>query len=192
MANFDFKNLYLVNPCKLDDECYSRAMHADYIVDNAKVFTSFQQSIKNIESFITRKRDVLLSTPSIWPSFGYVTSKYGWRTHPLLKRKEFHRAIDIYNPLGRRTPVRATARGKVVVAGWVGSFGRSVIIDHGNGFSTRYSHCSKLIVKQGENVEQGQTIAYVGSTGMSTGNHLHYEVWYRGKHINPLRFVKGR
>jgi len=150
------------------------------------------QSIKNIDSFILRKRDMLLSTPSIWPIFGYLTSGFGWRTHPITRRKEFHKAIDMYNPLGKRTPIRATARGKVVLAGWAGSFGRMVIIDHGNGFSTRYAHCSNIIVKQGDQVVQGQIIAFVGKTGLSTGNHLHYEVWYRGKPINPMRFVKGR
>ncbi|MFW6134288.1 MAG: M23 family metallopeptidase [Elusimicrobiota bacterium] len=150
------------------------------------------QSIKNIEGFIARKRDVLLSTPSIWPIFGYVTSGFGWRTHPITKRKEYHRAIDMYNPMGSNTPIRATARGRVVVSGWAGSLGKIIIIDHGNGFSTRYAHCSNLTVEQGDNVEQGQTIAYVGKTGLSTGPHIHYEVWYRGKPINPMRFVKGR
>jgi murein DD-endopeptidase MepM/ murein hydrolase activator NlpD len=121
-----------------------------------------------------------------------MTSSYGWRTNPITKRKEFHKAIDMYSIQGRRTPIRATARGRVIVAGWAGSFGRIAIIDHGNGFSTRYCHCSALIVKQGEQVEQGQIIAYVGNTGMSTGPHLHYEVWHRGKPVNPIRYVKGR
>ncbi|MBN2408013.1 MAG: M23 family metallopeptidase [Elusimicrobia bacterium] len=151
-----------------------------------------EQSAKNINNFIMRKRDILLSTPSIWPIFGYVTSGYGWRTHPMIQKREFHRAIDIYSPLGRSTPIRSTARGRVVVAGWAGSLGKIVILDHGNGFSTRYCHCSNLIVEQGEKVEQGQILGYVGSTGLSTGNHLHYEVWYRGKPINPVQFVRGR
>jgi murein DD-endopeptidase MepM/ murein hydrolase activator NlpD len=151
-----------------------------------------QQGIKNIEGFLAKQRDVLLSTPSIWPVFGYITSGYGWRTHPLTKRREFHRALDIYSPLGRNTPIRATTRGRIILAGWAGSLGRTVIIDHGNGFSTRYCHCSNILVKQRETVEQGQIIAYVGNTGLSTGNHVHYEVWYRGKPVNPVQFVKGR
>ncbi len=150
------------------------------------------QSIKNINNFIDRKRDVLLSTPSIWPIFGYMTSNYGWRTHPITKRREYHRAIDMYSVLERRAPIRATAPGKIVVAGWAGSFGKIVIIDHGNGYSTRYCHCSKIIVKQREKVEQGQIIGYIGNTGLSTGPHLHYEVWYKGKPVNPMQFVKGR
>ncbi len=151
-----------------------------------------QQNIKYIENFINKKRNMLLSTPSIWPVFGYMTSGYGWRTHPILKRREYHRAIDIYSVLERRSPIRATAQGRIIVAGWAGSYGKTIIIDHGNGFSTRYCHCSKILVKQGERVEHGQIIAYIGNTGLSTGPHLHYEVWYRGKPVNPLRFVKER
>ncbi|NLB34280.1 MAG: M23 family metallopeptidase [Elusimicrobia bacterium] len=151
-----------------------------------------QQSIEQIEGFIAQKRDMLLSTPSIWPIFGYITSGYGWRTHPIKKTREFHSAIDLYSPLGQNTPIRATADGRIVVAGWAGGYGRLVVIDHGNGFSTRYGHCSSILVEQGDRVEQGQIIAYVGRTGSATGNHLHYEVWYRGKAVNPMNFVRGR
>jgi len=151
-----------------------------------------EQSIEQIEGFIAQKRDMLLSTPSIWPVFGYITSGYGWRTHPIRRNREYHTALDLYNPLGQNTPIRATADGRVVVSGWAGGYGRLVVIDHGNGFSTRYAHCSTLLVGQGERVEQGQIIAYVGRTGTATGNHLHYEVWYRGKAVNPMNFVRGR
>lgn len=151
-----------------------------------------QQSIDQIEGFIAQKRDMLLSTPSIWPIFGYITSGYGWRTHPIRRTREFHSAIDLYSPLRQNTPIRATANGRVVVAGWAGGYGRLIVIDHGNGFSTRYGHCSQLLVEQGDRVEQGQIIAYVGQTGTATGPHLHYEVWYRGKAVNPMNFVRGR
>jgi murein DD-endopeptidase MepM/ murein hydrolase activator NlpD len=151
-----------------------------------------QQRFKDIENFIDQKKHILLSTPSIWPIFGYITSGFGWRTHPLLHRKENHKGLDIYSVYGRNTPIRATADGRVILAGWAGSFGKTVMIDHGNGFTTRYSHCSKILVKQGDNVKQAQIVSFVGSTGMSTGPHLHYEVRYRGKAMNPMRFVKGR
>lgn len=174
------------------DAIYDRARFDSNINEVRRETWEQQQSIKKIEGFINKKRDILLSTPSIWPIFGYMTSSYGWRVHPITGRKEHHRAIDIYSVYRKKTAIRATARGKVIVAGWAGSLGKLVIIDHGNGFSTRYAHCSSIIVKQGNNVEQGQIIAYVGNTGLSTGPHLHYEVWYRGKPINPIRFVKGR
>ncbi len=151
-----------------------------------------EQSLSDIEGFIAQKKEMLLSTPSIWPIFGYITSGYGWRTHPIRGNREFHRAIDMYSPLEKNTPIRATARGRVVVAGWSGSYGRLVVVDHGNGFSTRYAHCSNIIVEQGDRVEQGQIIAYVGRSGTATGNHVHYEVWYRGKPVNPMDFVRGR
>lgn len=151
-----------------------------------------QQELEDVDSFIQKKKDFLLSTPSIWPAFGYITSGYGWRTHPITQRREFHRAVDLYNPLERETPVRATARGKVVMSGWAGARGRTIIIDHGDGFSTRYCHLSKFIVDQKEEVKHGQIIGYMGGTGRSTGPHLHYEVWYKGEPVNPMEYVEGR
>ncbi len=151
-----------------------------------------QQRLENVDSFIQKKQNFLLSTPSIWPAFGYITSSYGWRTHPITRRRHFHRAIDIYNPMERETPIRATARGKVVLAGWAGARGRTIIIEHGDGFSTRYCHLSKFTVEQKEKVEHGQIIGYIGNTGRSTGPHLHYEVWHQGEPVNPLNYVQGR
>ncbi len=149
-------------------------------------------NVKEIENYIDRKRDILLSTPSIWPTFGYITSPYGWRDHPITKRRELHRGMDIYNPLKEDAPIRATAPGKVVSSGWAGSYGKLVIIDHGNNFSTRYAHCSEILVEQGDEVTQGQIIAYMGRTGRATGPPLHYEVWHKGQPVNPIEFVKGR
>ncbi|MFH1416551.1 MAG: M23 family metallopeptidase [Elusimicrobiota bacterium] len=174
------------------DSLYDRYRFEANVKEANREIWEQQQSIKKIGGFLDKQRDILLSTPSIWPTFGYLTSGYGWRIHPITGRKEFHRALDIYNVLQRNSPIRATARGKVVLAGWAGGLGRIVIIDHGNGFSTRYCHCYKIIVNQGEQVEQGQIIAYIGNTGFSTGPHLHYEVWHKGKPVNPMNFVKGR
>ncbi|MFQ5866612.1 MAG: M23 family metallopeptidase [bacterium] len=149
-----------------------------------------KQSFHEISDFLTYERSLLLATPAIWPIFGRVTSGYGWRRHPLTAKREFHHAIDIANLKG--TPVRATADGRVVLAGWQGTFGRSVMIDHGHGFSTRYSHNSTILVKPREKVKRGQIIALVGSTGIVTAPHLHYEVWYKGKPVNPLLYVKSK
>jgi murein DD-endopeptidase MepM/ murein hydrolase activator NlpD len=149
-----------------------------------------KQSFHEISDFLAFQRNLLLATPSIWPTFGRVTSSYGWRRHPLTGRGEFHYAIDIANLKG--TPVRATADGRVVLAGWQGTYGRNVMIDHGYGFSTRYAHNSTIIVKPGEKVIRGQIIALSGDTGIVTAPHLHYEVWYQGKPINPLLYVKSK
>ncbi|MBA7505466.1 hypothetical protein ES706_04133 [subsurface metagenome] len=149
-----------------------------------------KQSFHEISDYLTYKRTLLLATPSIWPTFGRVSSGYGWRIHPLTAKRHFHYGIDIANLKG--TPVRATADGRVVLAGWQGTYGRIVIIDHGHGFSTRYAHNSTILVKPREKVKRGQIIALMGSTGRSTGPHLLYEVWYQGKPVNPLLYVKSK
>ena len=149
-----------------------------------------RQSFHEIGDYLTFQRTLSLATPAIWPTFGRVTSGYNWRTHPLTKRREFHYAIDIANLKG--TPVRATADGRVVLAGWQGTYGRSVMIDHGHGFSTRYAHNSTILVKPGENVKRGQIVALLGDTGLVTAPHLHYEVWYQGKPVNPLLYVNSK
>jgi murein DD-endopeptidase MepM/ murein hydrolase activator NlpD len=123
----------------------------------------------------------------MWPALGTITSRFGWRTHPLTKRREFHKALDIANNKG--TPIRATADGKAIFVGWQGSYGKSIIIDHGHSFSTHYSHNNTLLIKAGERVKRGQIIALLGSTGRSTGPHIHYEVWYKGKPVNPIKYV---
>jgi len=146
-----------------------------------------KQSFQEIGEFLAFKRTLSLATPSIWPSFGRVTSRYGWRYHPLTNRREFHFAVDIANLKG--SPVRATADGRVVLAGWQGTYGRSVMIDHGHGFSTRYAHNSTILVKPGDKVKRGQLIALSGDTGIVTAPHLHYEVWYKGKPVDPLVYV---
>jgi len=149
-----------------------------------------KQSFHEINDFLAYQRSLLLATPSIWPTFGRVTSNYGWRSHPLTGRREFHEAVDIANLKG--SPVRATADGTVVLAGWQGTYGRTVMVDHGHGFSTRYCHNSTLLVNPGEKVRRGQIIALSGLTGLCTAAHLHYEVWYHGKPVNPLLYVESK
>ncbi|HEV2086944.1 MAG TPA: M23 family metallopeptidase [Cryptosporangiaceae bacterium] len=118
------------------------------------------------------------------PALGPLSSLYGprWGTN--------HRGIDIAAPYGAR--VRAAHAGKVRVAGWYGGYGKAVIIDHGEGVSTVYGHNSELTVRPGEWVETGQTIARVGSTGFSTGPHLHFEVRYGDQQVNPIPFLVQR
>ncbi|MBI3292967.1 MAG: M23 family metallopeptidase [Elusimicrobia bacterium] len=108
---------------------------------------------------------------------------------PALTEYEFHTGVDVANQTG--TEVRATAEGIVRHAGWEGGYGRLVIIDHGRGFRTFYGHLSKaMFVKVGDRVTRGQLIARMGSSGTSTGPHLHYEVWHNGKRVNPLRYMR--
>ena len=124
------------------------------------------------------------------PSSTIITSGFGMRFHPILKKNELHTGIDIGAPKG--VSIVAAASGKVIVAGWETGYGNTVIIDHGGKIATLYGHASKLLVRVGENVKAGQTIAKVGSTGWSTGPHLHFEVRKNGSPINPLKYVTTR
>jgi murein DD-endopeptidase MepM/ murein hydrolase activator NlpD len=147
------------------------------------------QGFNEIQSYVDYERSLFLATPTLWPTFGYVSSGYGMRIHPITKRWQFHRAIDIAAREG--TPIRAAADGVVVMTGWQGNYGRTVLIDHGHSFATRYSHNSQILVRRGQHVRRGQLISYMGSTGRSTGPHLDFEVWYKGKRVNPIKYLSS-
>jgi murein DD-endopeptidase MepM/ murein hydrolase activator NlpD len=129
----------------------------------------------------------LASTPSIWPTNGYVTSRYGNRISPFTGRIQFHAGLDIASDFG--TTVVAPARGRVVMSGTNGALGRMVEIDHGYGVRTHYGHLMKALVKQGQTVERGTPIGEVGSTGRSTGPHLHYGVEVNGRTVDPTDYI---
>lgn len=123
-----------------------------------------------------------------WPSAvsQRITSSYGYRTHPISGKKKLHRGIDIGAAMGSN--VLAAEAGKVTTAGWNNSYGYYITINHGNGYITLYAHNSKLLVSKGDNVKRGQVIAKCGSTGNSTGPHIHFEVSLNGKLQNPMNF----
>lgn len=123
----------------------------------------------------------------IWPVNGVVTSPYGYRTHPIFGTTIYHSGIDIGVDYG--TPVHAADGGVVVEAGWISGYGYAVIIDHGNGLSTLYGHNQELAVSEGQAVSQGQVIAYAGSTGNSTGPHVHFEVRANGDPVDPSAYL---
>ncbi len=127
-------------------------------------------------------------TPIGSPAFGEVTSGYGWRASPFTGRRQLHQGIDI--SIDKRAEVIATADGTVSQAGWRGGYGLSVVIDHGGGVETLYGHLSRITVKAGESVCRGRKVGLVGSTGHSTGPHLHYEVRQEGIAVNPERFIR--
>jgi murein DD-endopeptidase MepM/ murein hydrolase activator NlpD len=133
------------------------------------------------------KSQRLASTPSIWPTDGYVTSGYGNRISPFTGREQFHAGLDIAADFG--TTVVAPARGRIVFSGTNGPFGRMVEIDHGYGLRTHYAHLAEALVKPGQTVERGAPIAHVGSTGRSTGPHLHYGVEVNGRTVNPTDYI---
>jgi murein DD-endopeptidase MepM/ murein hydrolase activator NlpD len=149
--------------------------------------SSQQASFKEISAFLDKQRSILAATPSLWPINGWITSGFGKRASPLTGEPGRHYGVDIANVVG--TPIHATADGLVVYAGWENGYGRVVVIEHGYGFSTRYGHCSSVDVKVGDEVKRGQIISYVGSSGRSTGSHLHYEVRIHGIPVDPEKYL---
>ncbi len=128
--------------------------------------------------------------PSLNPLAGSaLTSGFGTRTHPVLGGRRGHKGIDLASPTG--TPIRATADGMISRADWFSSYGLYVSIEHGGEIQTRYGHMSRLNVAAGQAVKKGDIIGYVGSTGRSTGPHLHYEVRIRGAAVNPIPYMQG-
>lgn len=141
------------------------------------------KSVTDIRTYVLEQKNLYLATPEGWPVSGRISSPYGYRTHPKTGVRQFHGGVDISVPRG--TEVRATADGIVSFAGWTGKSGNVVVIEHGYGFSTAYAHSQKNVVKVGDRVRRGDSIALSGSTGLSTGPHVHYEVWENGRHANP-------
>lgn len=134
--------------------------------------------------------DRLKKIPAIQPvsnkDLKQTASGYGLRIDPIYKTRKFHEGMDFAAPTG--TPVYVTGDGTVVSTGWQQGYGNTVDIDHGYGYRTRYAHLSKILTTKGKKVVRGEEIALVGNTGKSTGPHLHYEVIYKGKHVNPVNY----
>lgn len=126
-----------------------------------------------------------------WPVPGYnrITSYYGYRIHPIFKVKKLHTGIDIGVPTGSK--ITAAADGTVIFADWLGGYGKAMMVDHGGGIVTLYAHNSSFVAKEGQKVKRGDTIAKAGSTGNSTGPHLHFEVRKNGAYVDPVPWLKG-
>lgn len=144
------------------------------------------EQVQEIER-TARSTDKMAAQPTIWPASGEVTSGFGWRNSPWEDGSELHPGVDIANSMG--TPIVATADGGVVQSGPAGGYGNIVQIDHGNGIVTIYGHNSSTLVKVGQSVKKGQVISYLGSTGRSTGPHVHYEVRVNGTAVDPMSFM---
>ncbi|MDL1957215.1 MAG: peptidoglycan DD-metalloendopeptidase family protein [Candidatus Desulfofervidus auxilii] len=148
------------------------------------------ESLSELKKYLKTQKSIYLATPLSWPTLGYISSRFGWRIHPITGKKDFHGGVDISAPAG--TPVRSTANGVVVYAGRTKFNGNFVIIEHGYGYTTLYAHLKKYIVRVGQKVKRGDIIGYVGSTGLATGPHLHYEIWKNKRRVNPLPYIKKR
>ncbi|WP_291576959.1 M23 family metallopeptidase [Bradyrhizobium sp.] len=158
---------------------------------NASTFERELYRINVTRAQVDRLNRILALVPYRKPVVGEVefTSGFGVRSDPFLGRPAMHTGLDFRAAMG--DPVRATANGKVASSGWAGGYGRMVEIDHGNGLSTRYGHLSEISVKVGDPVKIGQVIGAVGSTGRSTGPHLHYETRIEGEAVDPQKFLRA-
>jgi murein DD-endopeptidase MepM/ murein hydrolase activator NlpD len=123
-----------------------------------------------------------------WPVMGKINSPFGWRRHPITRQQDFHTGLDI--KAGRGTVIRSSRDGRVAYAGWMSGYGKVVVVEHSDGQSTLYAHCSSLLVRQGAKVSVGQNIARVGSTGRTTGPHLHFEIRNGNSPVNPLKYLR--
>lgn len=132
-------------------------------------------------------RKYMDAVPTLWPVTGRLSDKFGYRIHPITHRKTYHEGLDIAAPYG--TTIRAAASGKVTMSERNGGYGRTVVIDHGRGISTLYGHASKLLVEAGQTVKKGDPVAKVGSSGRSTGPHLHFEILLYGSPADPLQYL---
>jgi murein DD-endopeptidase MepM/ murein hydrolase activator NlpD len=149
-----------------------------------------RESLSEASDSLSAHNELLESTPSILPVAGVLSSRFSAaRYHPIHHRELPHEGVDISATLG--TPILAAAKGIVTFAGWMSGLGYTVEITHGYGYVTRYGHASKLLVQRGQEVIRGEVVAQVGSTGISTSAHLHYEVRIGGKAVNPLNYVIG-
>ncbi|MFC1516360.1 peptidoglycan DD-metalloendopeptidase family protein [Thermodesulfobacteriota bacterium] len=141
----------------------------------------------SLYKFLEDHRNLLASTPAIWPTRGWTTSGFGYRTSPFTGLREFHKGLDVATR--KDTPIIATADGTVTYVGTKGFLGKTIVIDHGHGMATRYAHINKALKKRGDVVKRGDTVALVGSSGRTTGPHLHYEILLNGIPVNPKKYI---
>ena len=164
------KNMAGKGPNSIANMLYQQLKHLDQMEGNGDIVSDNDKSLP------------------VWPLNGRISSSFGWRKDPFTGKKKFHDGIDLAAKEG--TDVKAAMAGKVLVTDDQSGYGKVVVLDHGHGFTTLYAHNSDVLVKTGDWVKKGSTIAKVGSTGRSTGPHLHFEVRKDGKRLDPEKFLK--
>lgn len=147
---------------------------------------SYEEIVELAKNQEVRMENIPAIQPVLNKDLKRMASGYGWRVDPVYHIRRFHEGMDFSAPIG--TEIFATGNSTVVFAGWKQGYGQTVDLDHGFGYSTRYAHCSKLLVRPGQKVKRGDVIALVGNTGKSVGPHLHYEVHYQGRPVDPRNF----
>jgi murein DD-endopeptidase MepM/ murein hydrolase activator NlpD len=147
-------------------------------------------SLEELDRAFQDRARLLAATPGNMPAEGWFSHGFGWRKDPFTGQRQFHRGIDIVNRAG--TPIRATADGIVSRATRVSDYGKTLDISHGYGYVTRYAHLSEILVRPGQKVRRGDLVGRMGSTGRSTGPHLHYEVFHDSRRVNPWNYLNLR
>jgi len=176
----------------------SRGSNSRSFIDDASELREILEKLRNINdsddsianklSESEKKLQSYIETfPTLWPADGSISSPFGYRSDPIYSSERKHEGIDIAAPYG--ADIRASATGKVIFSGTNGNYGKCIIINHNNGITTLYGHASSLLVKEGQTVKKGDVIAKVGSTGKSTGPHLHFEVRINGTPDDPLKYL---
>ena len=164
----------------------ARSMH--YSIDNLdREIELCEQDKTELHKFLENQKALLASTPSIWPTKGWLSSRFGFRTSPFTGKREFHKGIDVSTRMG--APIVAPADGIISKSYSDRGYGKVLCIRHGYGVMTKYAHLKKPLVKKGQYVKRGETVALVGNSGRSTGPHLHYEVHLNRVPVNPMRYI---
>jgi murein DD-endopeptidase MepM/ murein hydrolase activator NlpD len=151
---------------------------------------ALESRLSNVRGDVERQERLAAATPTIWPTYGWLTGSFGQRPDPFTGEQGFHQGLDISAEKGQ--PVFATADGTVESAAYSGEYGNLIVVKHNFGLTTRYGHLAKFNAKAGAAVKRGDVIGFVGSTGRSTGAHLHYEVLANGRLINPMQLLTSR
>lgn len=192
--NSQFKGVGGSDPILLDPKHTIGKTHGELVrsmhraLDNLDHEIAFGRADKDgLFKFLENQKMLLASTPSIRPTKGWMSSGFGYRISPFTGQKEFHKGIDLATRMG--APILAPADGMVASISWDHGYGRILTINHGYGVITKYAHLKDALVKKGQYVKRGETIALVGNSGSSTGPHLHYEVHLNKVSVNPLRYI---
>jgi murein DD-endopeptidase MepM/ murein hydrolase activator NlpD len=177
-----------VAPAIISGSAFAQADAAFTVLSD--ILSMLETQLATMRTGVERRQALAAATPSIWPVAGWLSSSFGNRRDPFTGNTDFHPGLDISADRGE--PVLATADGAVTNAGYHGSYGNLVVLDHGFGISTKYGHLSRFAVTAGQQIRRGDVVGYVGSTGRSTSPHLHYEVWVNDRLTNPIRLMGPR
>ncbi len=187
----DFRKIFSSKSKSKVLEAIDTSYSGDSDIDN--LMGEIQKTVERVDEikdYLRIQKNIYMATPQGYPLEGNISSSYGRRDNPFSGERTFHSGVDISATPGMS--IRATADGVISYSGWTQSSGYVVLIEHGCGFSTAYAHNKGNVVKVGQRVKRGEVIAHIGSTGRSTGPHVHYEVWEKGKRINPNKFLQER